>query len=295
MTSSLASRSKRLLAAVAAAESFPGRSPGSTNSKIAQSLFGRASGLGLGRKAFWGGGVGGGSGSGSCSGSDGGGGGGAGGGGAWEALDVVVKEAISEAFAAADKEFIATSRLPEVTVVYCLLGLERGAGSRCCKGKGGGRERARGGGGSGLVCARRRAAAVTAPVMSRKKKKKCLEYVARMCLLFVVAWCWCWCCLLVLFVGVVCLVLSVGVDVISSIPSCEAAIVVTTFEITPFASFPKMIIQTLHIHMDPFTILTLWESHCTLPPPHRPALTSARPPPQKTKMAKTTRTSFSGG
>eukprot|EP00903_Cladosiphon_okamuranus_P008714 g8348.t1 len=39
------------------------------------------------------------------------------------ALDVVVKEAISEAFAAADKEFIATSRLPEAgsTATTCLV------------------------------------------------------------------------------------------------------------------------------------------------------------------------------
>lgn len=32
----------------------------------------------------------------------------------WEELDTVVKEAICEAFAAADEEFIATSRSPEV-------------------------------------------------------------------------------------------------------------------------------------------------------------------------------------
>lgn len=32
----------------------------------------------------------------------------------WEELDSVVKEAICEAFAAADEEFIATSRSPEV-------------------------------------------------------------------------------------------------------------------------------------------------------------------------------------
>lgn len=42
--------------------------------------------------------------------------GGGGGGKPWEELDVVVKEAICEAFAAADEEFIATSRSPEVCV-----------------------------------------------------------------------------------------------------------------------------------------------------------------------------------
>ncbi len=126
VTSSLASRSKRLLAAAAAAaEALSSRSPtggggGSSGSRIGQSIFGRASGLGLGRKTFWGGGAGGGGAGGGSEGGGGGvGGGGAaggsgGGGGVWEALDVIVKEAISEAFATADKEFIATSRLPEV-------------------------------------------------------------------------------------------------------------------------------------------------------------------------------------
>ncbi|CAN0223498.1 unnamed protein product, partial [Ectocarpus fasciculatus] len=131
VTSSLASRSKRLLKAAAEVEALSARSPGSKLRGLGlggggQGLFGRASGgLGLGRKSFWGGGAQGSAaavwgGGGSGGGSDGGGGGG---GGAWEALDTIVKEAISEAFAAADKEFIATSRLPEAgsTATTCLV------------------------------------------------------------------------------------------------------------------------------------------------------------------------------
>ncbi|CAM9185282.1 unnamed protein product [Ectocarpus sp. 6 AP-2014] len=129
VSSSLASRSKRLLKAAAEVEVLSARSPGSKLRGLGlggggQGLFGRAGGgLGLGRKSFWGGGAQGGA---AAVGGGGGSGGGAsegGGGGAWEALDTIVKEAISEAFAAADKEFIATSRLPEAgsTATTCLV------------------------------------------------------------------------------------------------------------------------------------------------------------------------------
>lgn len=113
---SLAARSKRLLAAAGAAEGA-GASTSRPSSGRGRSLLARA---GLGRKARLAedGGriVGGAAGDGGGNGGVGAGGSSGGGGGIWEALDVVVKEAIQEAFAAADKEFIATSRLPEVRV-----------------------------------------------------------------------------------------------------------------------------------------------------------------------------------
>lgn len=102
VSESLAARSERLLAAAAIAEragAGVGRSPPTKG----QGLLARA---GLRRKPFGS--------AGSITGGDGGGTSGGDPGGPWEALDEVVKEAVREAFAAADKEFIATSRLPEV-------------------------------------------------------------------------------------------------------------------------------------------------------------------------------------
>lgn len=94
-----------MLAAAAAAEQA-GACAGRVNPTRSHSLLARAASLRL--NPF--GGAGGGdvvSGGGGSSGGDAG--------GPWEALDVVVKEAVKEAFAAADKEFIATSRLPEAS------------------------------------------------------------------------------------------------------------------------------------------------------------------------------------
>lgn len=96
VTESLAARSDRLLAAATAAAELaqpmaPSKAPG---------LLARAANLR--RKPF------GGDNSGGISSGDG---------GPWEALDEVVREALREAFAIADKEFIATSSLPEVCIV----------------------------------------------------------------------------------------------------------------------------------------------------------------------------------
>lgn len=91
-------RSERLLAAATIAEragAFANRS----NCGKGQGLLARAAGLRL--NPF--------------SGADGGGSGIGEIPGAWDAVDAVVKEAVKEAFAAADEEFIATSRLPEAS------------------------------------------------------------------------------------------------------------------------------------------------------------------------------------